>query len=139
MKTSLVDNGSIHLYEEPIMEWQALSYWFNADVLRNWWKPPQLSWWITPSGTPSPWSIWDRILESPLSAHILENLLGFGIGFVITRNVAASCLIAVALSIKGQIQKGDALLPMKGYNWQNMVWRVIIGLVPIAVILGIWG
>ena len=116
-----------------------LWYWFTPEATKDWWKPPRLSWWIDPSGgdvaPPKPWSLWDRILESPISAHFLESLWQFALVFLITRNVFASCLISLLLSVKGQLQKADALLPLKRYNWRNIVWRLIIGLVPLAIIV----
>ena len=111
----------------------SLHFWKQPAVLKDWWKPPKLSWWFEPSGgdcaPPKPWGLMDYILESPLGAHSLGALLIFvvtALALLLPFEWACS-VVAFAVCVYGQGQKGDALIPLKRYNLRNVVWRSIIG------------
>jgi len=120
------------------------SIWFNDEVTHNWWKPPTFHWWIDPSGgevsaPPKPWSLGDRLLESPIGAHSLGTLISFGVGMLVTGALWEAYAFSAVYAIVGQAQKADALFPLKGYNWRNIIWRLVIALVPLAIILILFG
>jgi hypothetical protein len=119
------------------MKW--LAQYLTPRLTRNWYVPPKWSWWIQPSGgdvaPPKPWSVWDYLLESPLGAHTLGSLLAFGIGAIVTGDRWEAYAFACVWSVIGQGQKFDALAPLGRYNWREVVWRLVIGLVPLGVAL----
>jgi hypothetical protein len=116
-----------------------INSWFSKNTWNNWYKPPKLSWWIDPSGTPKPWKWYHYIFESPISAHALGTLIGFLAGLLITwGSVPQACLISLLMNFYGQLQKGDALIPKGQYNIQNVLWRMVIVFVVLIPIMVMW-
>jgi hypothetical protein len=122
----------------------SLRYWWAPEVWRKWWVPPPLSWWIDPSGgdvaPPKPWSLWDRLLESPVTAHSTGALLAFAAALLAMRWLPvewAAAFVAFMMVVKGQLQKGDALAPLGRYNVRNVLYRTLIGAVTAVACAGV--
>jgi hypothetical protein len=116
-----------------------MNYWTNPINWRRWWRPPVFDWWITPSGGSSR-TYWgngalDILLESPLGAHLLGALLSFGLGFLTTGAKWEAYVFAVMYAVACQLAKADALLPLMRYSMREVIWRILIGTVPLGILL----
>lgn len=116
-----------------------MNYWLDAAVWKDFWKPPPLTWWLTPSGgdTQTSWGdfVIDILMESPVGAHLFGSGIAFLIGFLVTQAKWEAFGFAVVWAVIGQLQKADALIPLRRYNMRNVFWRILIGTVPLLALL----
>lgn len=118
------------------------NYWLDPRTWTRAWAPPPWYWWIRPSGGDSRTSwgnaLVDFILESPTGSHTLGSAIAWGIGFAAVTTlppVWAAFVFAAMWALVGQGQKADALLPLQRYSGREIVWRVLLGTIPLAAIL----
>lgn len=109
-----------------------MNYWTDPRTWKGFWKIPHFEWWVLPSGgdCQTSWSnfFFDFWLEAPLGAHALGAAIGFALGYLFSGNVGGAIIASAVWTVVGQLQKADALLPLKRYNGREIFWRCIIGL-----------
>lgn len=110
--------------------------WCYADVWKDWWKPPRFpDWWFAirkNKGKP-----WYYVFKAPVFAHLVGAMIPFWLAYPlpgVSRWGAAA--IAVAIVFKGQLQKGDALVP-NSYDVRNVVWRTTIAAVYCLIVVAL--
>jgi len=132
--------------------------WFQAAAWKDWWKPMPWRFWITPSGNvPKPYTVFDYIMQTPVSAHFLTSVVTIGASLFVewvvgklfgwhlhlSPGAVAGILVWICFLVgfAGQLQKADALLASGGYNIRNVIWRtvwvtltsVVLALIVVAV------
>lgn len=122
---------------EHSQEWKR---WFSKEMFQNWWRPPPLAWWTTPSGINPPFTLLDY-LGVPTIAHLAFGGWTYALGWIVYGNFWEAAAWSLALALYGQVQKADALKtgynPLGSFPVQNMVWRTLLTVVSLGVILAV--
>jgi hypothetical protein len=97
---------------------------------------PGKGWWLTPSGGPypNPRSLLTILMEAPLPSHAIGGflaaaaLLPFGLrGFMLWYGALLIMIAHQAINLER--------LNLHNYPLNQMIWRVLIGVVPLGMFL----